>query len=660
MIIPDSGQWQSINKSYLEKGLERIRTTLMHNAGIAGEKKSIKTQKNTAKQKKEPSNLHPALLTLATIFNLSTFEHDILLLCLGMELDKEFPNLCAAIHNNNAMNYPTFQLALTVLDEPHWSAITPTEALRYWKLLEVGGGPELTRCPLRLDEKILHYLMGVNHLDQRLGVLIEPQLNPKELAPSHKKQTEQMAAIWQQSASDLAPAFFLWGNQVEDKRGIAFQVSQILDLDMQIMSAHLLPTSAEDLDSLIRLWDREAILSGIILMLDCDEINNNDTSRERSINHLVESIEGFLIVSGRQRRRPPHRPFLSFDIEKPTPAEQYDLWRRLLGSGSSKLESIIERLTFQFNLSPSAIHSVSLATYTDSPQGQDIEGDRGTQLWNNCRLQARPRLEEMVQRIEPKAQWEDLVLPEKQLGILKDIAVHVRQRGRVYETWDFISRGSRGLGISALFAGSSGTGKTMAAEVLALELGLDLYRIDLSTVVSKYIGETEKNLRRVFDTAEEAGAILLFDEADALFGKRSEVKDSHDRYANIEISYLLQRMEEYRGLAILTTNLKEAMDKAFMRRLRFIVHFPFPGPAERATIWDKIFPEKTPRINLDIKKLARLNISGGHIRNVAINAAFYAAEENNPVSMGHLLRAATAEYNKLKKTLTEEEIKGWI
>jgi SpoVK/Ycf46/Vps4 family AAA+-type ATPase len=190
-------------------------------------------------------------------------------------------------------------------------------------------------------------------------------------------------------------------------------------------------------------------------------------------------------------------------------------------------------------------------------------------------------------------------------------------------------------------------------------LRLDLYRIDLSQVVSKYIGETEKNLRRVFDAAEEGGAVLLFDEADALFGKRSEVKDSHDRYANIEVSYLLQRMEAYRGLAILTTNLKAALDTAFLRRLRFVVQFPFPDAAQRAEIWRRIFPRQTPTAGLEITKLARLNVAGGNIRNIALQAAFLAADGDQPVTMAHLLRAARSEYDKLEKPLTETEIAGW-
>ncbi|HET7287499.1 MAG TPA: ATP-binding protein, partial [Pyrinomonadaceae bacterium] len=268
-------------------------------------------------------------------------------------------------------------------------------------------------------------------------------------------------------------------------------------------------------------------------------------------------------------------------------------------------------------------------------------------------------LDDLAQRIVPAATWSDLVLPESQARGLREISVHVRQRAKVHGDWGFAAKGERGLGISALFAGSSGTGKTMAAEVLANDLRLDLYRIDLSQVVSKYIGETEKNLRRVFDAAEDGGAVLLFDEADALFGKRSEVKDSHDRYANIEVSYLLQRMEAYRGLAILTTNLKAAVDTAFLRRLRFVIEFPFPDATHRAEIWRRIFPAETPVKDLDLSRLARLSIPGGNIRNIALHAAFLAADAGGAVTMAHLARAARSEYAKLEKPLTETEIGGW-
>ncbi len=281
-------------------------------------------------------------------------------------------------------------------------------------------------------------------------------------------------------------------------------------------------------------------------------------------------------------------------------------------------------------------------------------------LWDACRVQARPSLDELAQRIEPITSWDDLAMSELQMQTLKSIAAHLRQRINVYEKWGFASKSGRGLGISALFSGVSGTGKTTSAEVLAKELRLDLYRIDLSAVVSKYIGETEKNLGRIFDAADAGATILLFDEADSLFGKRSEVKDTQDRYANMEVGYLLQRMESYQGLAILTTNLKDSIDSAFLRRIRFVVKFTFPDASQREEIWRRIFPKKAPTEGLDFAKLARLNVAGGNIRNIALNAAFIAADAEEPVQMKHIKIAAQTEYIKLERTLTDAEVRGWV
>jgi SpoVK/Ycf46/Vps4 family AAA+-type ATPase len=281
-------------------------------------------------------------------------------------------------------------------------------------------------------------------------------------------------------------------------------------------------------------------------------------------------------------------------------------------------------------------------------------------LWNVCRSFSRPRLEDLAQRLVPGAGWDDIVLPEFQMLTLRQIASQVRRRMKVYEKWGFAAKGRRGLGVSALFTGESGVGKTLAAEVLAHDLELDLYRVDVSAVVSKYIGETSKNVKQVFDAAEEGGVLLLFDEADALFGKRGEVKDSHDRYANIDVAYLLQRMEAYQGLAILTTNMKTSVDRAFQRRLRFTVNFPFPDAAQREAIWSRIFPAQTPTRGLDPRKLSQLNLAGGNIRNIALNAAFLAAESDGPVEMAHVLQAARLEAQKIERPLSEAEIRGWV
>jgi SpoVK/Ycf46/Vps4 family AAA+-type ATPase len=322
------------------------------------------------------------------------------------------------------------------------------------------------------------------------------------------------------------------------------------------------------------------------------------------------------------------------------------------------LNGQVEELVAHFNLDSQAIRNATVDALAMAGQGTGL--DLGRAVWSACRVQSRPRLEDLAQRIDSAATWHDLVLPDAQQQVLREIAAHVRHRLVVYEEWGFGRPGARGLGISAMFAGASGTGKTLAAEVIARDLDLDLYRVDLSSVVSKYIGETEKNLRRIFDTADQGGAILLFDEADALFGKRSEVKDSHDRYANIEVSYLLQRMECFRGLAILTTNLRNAVDAAFLRRIRFTVQFPFPDPMQRAEIWRRVFRPEAPTEAIDFQRLSQLNIAGGNIRNIALHAAFLAADEAAVVGMDHLLRAARTEYAKVEKALTEAEIEGWI
>ena len=277
-------------------------------------------------------------------------------------------------------------------------------------------------------------------------------------------------------------------------------------------------------------------------------------------------------------------------------------------------------------------------------------------LWQVARRRSGSDLADLAQRIEPKSGWDDIVLPETVLAQLEALAAQVSQRYRVYEEWGFGRRMNRGSGVSALFAGPSGTGKTLAAEVIAGSLDLDLYRIDLAGVVSKYIGETEKNLRRIFDAAERSGAILLFDEADALFGKRSEVKDSHDRYANIEVAYLLQRMEEYRGLAILATNMKSHLDQAFLRRLRVVINFPFPDSLLRRRIWEISIPSAAPVDGIDFDLLARLDIPGGNIRNIAVNAAFIAANRGTAITMKEMGEAARAEFEKIDHQLPFAEL----
>jgi SpoVK/Ycf46/Vps4 family AAA+-type ATPase len=340
-----------------------------------------------------------------------------------------------------------------------------------------------------------------------------------------------------------------------------------------------------------------------------------------------------------------------------TMADRLDLWKAE-HSISSKLDpEHLAHIADRFSLDRTGIRTVSDIVGAHANEGEAV--DFGT-VWNACRLQARRGLDDLAERIVSQAGWNDLVLPDDQLRQLKEIAAHVRRSHQVHHQWGWAQRGGSGLGITALFAGPSGTGKTMAAEVLANELDIDLYRIDLSQIVSKYIGETEKNLRRIFEAAEHGGAMLVFEEADSMFGKRSDVKDSHDRYANLEVSYLLQRMESYKGLAILTTNLKGALDIAFMRRLRFVIAFPFPDQAQRAEIWRRVFPKQTPMGDCNPAQMARLSIAGGAIRTIAVNAAFMAAEDGSPVELRHLSAAARREYAKLEKPITAAEFGGLL
>jgi hypothetical protein len=417
------------------------------------------------------------------------------------------------------------------------------------------------------------------------------------------------------------------------------------------------PTDARELDLLVRLWERDARLGATALLIDCTRFDGGEPAREHAVDRLLEVCAAPLLVAGASGRQPRGRPVAVFDVPPSSAVEQRGVWTAALGELADGLNGTVDRLVSQFSLSPAQIRD----SCAQAQAGQMADGgDAAAALWEACRGQAQFSGGDLAVRVEAVAGWDDLVLPEAQARVLREIALQVTSRFRVYETWGFGRASSRGLGITALFSGPSGTGKTMAAEVLARHLRLDLCRIDLSQVVSKYIGETEKNLGRVFDGAEPGGAVLLFDEADALFGKRSEVRDSHDRYANIEVSYLLQRMEAYRGLAILTTNLREALDPAFERRLRFLVSFPFPDEGARAEIWRRAFPPAAPTEGLDIGRLARLDATGGSIRNIALGAAFRAAADDRPVRMADLAEAARSEYAKLHRPLTEAEIRRWV
>jgi len=596
-----------------------------------------------------PSSTPSALDLLCALFGLTNFERRIVLLCAGMELSGDFANTCAAAPGSAGNPWPSFGLALASFPEAHWDALAGSAPLRHWRLIEMPGQGSLVANRLQIDERILFFLTGIRQLDERLLSFVEPVREFEQIPPSQAAILGGLEEAWRGSTNP-PPALQLCGPDASAKRALAAHLAAALTMPLFRLPSALLPTSLSELENLQRLWEREAILQNAALFLDCDRHDTSDAARQLAIDRWIELTHTRLVVATREPRREVDRTLVTVEIQKPTSAEQRSAWQAALAPAGQGWNGRLDRLVSQFDFSTHAIWSTAGGLL-----GEKSEDN----LWHACRRRGRSRLEDLAQRISSRPTWHDIVLPEAQLRTLQTLSLQLRQRAKVCDEWGFAEKSNRGLGLSALFAGPSGTGKTLAAEILANELELDLFRIDLSAVVSKYIGETEKNLRRVFDAAEEGGAVLLFDEADALFGKRSEVKDSHDRYANVEISYLLQRMEAYRGLAILTTNMKEALDPAFLRRLRFLVQFPFPDQAQRAEIWRRIFPAKTPTDSLDIERLARLSISGGNIRSIALNAAFAAADANELVRMPHLLGAIQLEYEKLEKPLTDAELGGW-
>ena len=647
--------WYEDNQRYLTRAIAEVRFTLERFCGENGDAPAEEPQTASG------MTIQPALELLCSAFGLSSFERKVLLMCAGAEMDSSLAARFSTLGNQGAL--PTFSLALAAFEDAHWSALSPDRPLRYWNLVEVLGGDTLTTGRLRIQERVLHYLAGLQGVDERLQAFVKAVLPPGMLPPSQQAAARQTALNWiQDRGANTVPIIQLCGEGPAAKRAIAATAAAMAGLQLHTLSIWNLPRAASEINALVRLWERESVLSSSALLLECDEADHADTASSAPVHQWMETLRSPLVISTRAPLRCRHRGAVLLDVNKPTVDEQVSLWRGLLEGSFPNLNGEVDSLVSQFSLSPATIQSVAeqaTATIATEEAASGAESRLADRLWDACRVQARPQIEALAQRIEADASWEDLVLPEKQKQVLQQIAIHLRQRTQVYHTWGFAAKSSRGLGLSALFAGPSGTGKTMAAEVLASDLRLDLYKIDLSQVVSKYIGETEKNLRRVFDAAEDGAAVLLFDEADALFGKRTEVKDSHDRYANIEVSYLLQRMEAYRGLAILTTNRKNSLDQAFLRRLRFVVEFPFPEPAQRAEIWRRVFPAATPTEDLRIDRLARLTAAGGNIRNIALGAAFIAADAGEPVRMSHLLSAARSEFAKLEKPLTDAEIAGW-
>lgn len=606
----------------------------------------------------EKNNPPPALSLLTNNLGLSKFDRNLLALCAAAALDTRVNALCAKVPENFNKPYPTFALAFVLFENPDWGGLSPHGPLRYWRLLEINqpGAQPLTSAALAIDERIVNYMKGLNYLDDRLTPLIDPmniQIIEGRLPPSQHQTVDTIIANLKYSNGlGQIPVIELLGHDSASKRQVAGIVSAALRLDLKTISFKVLPDQIGDFETFTRLWNRESLLMPLALYIEVDGMADTEKTK---LKRFLGRSSGVVFLDIQDAKTDVTRNRLSVEVNKPTPVEQEQIWIKALKGKSTDQP---QRLAEQFSFDQNEILRLAKMTLNQATEDESVFNKN---LWQTCRTAAREGMEQLARRIDTKADWELLVLPPEQKALLQQITGQVAHRSRVYENWGFRQQMNRGLGINALFAGESGTGKTMAAEVIANALELDLYRIDLSAVVSKYIGETEKNLHKLFDAAEDSGAILFFDEADALFGKRSEVKDSHDRYANIEINYLLQRMESYCGLAILATNMKSALDKAFVRRLRFIVDFPFPDIEQRKELWQKVFPSSTPvDEHLDFEHLAKLNLTGGNIHNVALNAAFLAAQQpHGKVTMPLILNAARTESKKLGHTMKKSDFQ-WL
>lgn len=608
---PPAQDWAEANQQVLVAELARVAAALSRHAGV---EPPARVEIDGPTSMSAPA----AIDRISDAFGLSGFERDVLLMCAGVELDATITSACGA--------GPTWGLALAALEGPHWSALTPGAPLRRWRLVEVSGHGPLTAATLRIDEHVLHHLAGVPGADPKLTGILARAAVGGDTTPGQLPAAHALADLWRAGAG---PVGVLTGADRGSRLAVGGHAADDLGLGLALIDARVLPVDPAARDDLARLLERETALSGTAFLVEC----------EGETTAAVDVLSGLtgapLVISAAEPPALRRRQAVVIDVPRPSPAEQRDLWRALAGP-----DAPADALAAAFDLDATTIGAAGV-----------VAGGDADALWAACRAVDRPDLSAHAQRIESTATWDDLVVPDAQRQALALLTAHARHRVTVYDDWGLRMGRSAGLGSTAVFGGPSGTGKSFAAEVIANDLRLDLYRIDLSAVVSKYIGETEKNLRQVFDAADHGAAVLLFDEADALFGKRTEVRDSHDRYANVEVSYLLQRMEAYRGLAILTTNMTEAIDTAFLRRVRFLVSFPFPDEQMRLQLWRRAFPGSTPTKVLNLEALAALDMSGGTIRNVSINAAFLAAHEGEPVGMPHIARAARIEAAKLGQPL---------
>jgi MoxR-like ATPase len=619
---------------------------------------------------------------LERLFGLDPFEVDALLVPLAVELDLRYERLYAYLQDDVTRKRPGIELVLNLLSpsmedklDRQGRFVGAAPLVRH-QLVEVVEDPSQPNPPflakyLKVNGRIVQYLLGSDEVDERIrsfARMCEDGVT-SGVMPADGDLRGRVGRFMRSGAEAGGAMVYLRGPYGVGRQTVAEAVCRELGARLLVADVDLM---ARDSDSAwaaaFSLVHREARLQqAAVFWKHYDTLldDQNNGALRAFVRNLADRPE-LTFLAGEMPWEPADTlrgiPFARVELTRPTFSERSSLWSAVLdGSGPADegLDVAVLSSKFKFTggqIQDAAATAMNLARMRDS----DSPRMRSHELYEACRLHSNQKLGELARKITPRYRWNDIVLPADRLDQLREICNHVKYRDRVYGEWGFDRKLSLGKGLSVLFAGPSGTGKTMAAEIIAGELGLEVYKIDLSTVVSKYIGETEKNLARIFGEAETSNAILFFDEADALFGKRSEVKDSHDRYANIETGYLLQRMEEYEGVAILATNFRKNMDEAFVRRLHFAVEFPFPGEADRRRIWESIWPEETPRDpDLDLDFVARqFEISGGNIRNIALAAAFFAADGGGVVSTAHLLHATQREYQKMGKVIAHGAFDG--
>jgi len=603
-----------------------------------------------------PHEPRGALALLAASFGLSALDLDLLLIALAPEVDLRYGRVYAYLQDDVARRRPSVDLALSLVcgsAEEKLIArtrLTASAPLVREGLVEVVAegepAPPLLARPVVVDEQIVAALLGAGGVDRRCARFVTLTWPERPFA-GLPLALEVQAAL----ATGVPLRLALHGRHGCGQRALAEALACALSVPLVTVDVPLL-ANEPDLRRALRLAFRERWLRGGVLLLDGAE-----AVEPAALAAELARDAGVVVLASPEPWRAPagegSAPLGLVHLAIPAPGHEA---RRAawVAAGADLPGEDLDALAERFVLTEPQIRE-AVASAFSSGRGATREA-----LFAAARALSGRSLGELAKRLEPSASWDDLVVPGQVMAQLRELTAWVTQRRRVLSDWGFERRLRRGHGATALFAGAAGTGKTLAAEVVAGELGLDLYRIDLSGVVSKYVGETEKNLDRIFRAAENANAVLFFDEADALFGKRSEVRDSHDRYANIEISYLLQKMEAYGGVAILATNLRDNLDQAFVRRLAFIVSFPFPEEDERRRIWQLMWPAATPLSgDLDLDALAAGHrLSGGQIKNAALAAAYLAASNGGVVAREHVDAALRREYEKSGRASREMEAVG--